>query len=132
MNFGLNSKTFITDAQQQYVPTKTTSKRSNQPWFNHECKHEVCKKVRRYRVFKRTNLPKDWLNFQRAAKTCRLTCIKVYNTYIKQNFTDCADYGSNKKFFSFIKFKQSDIIGVPPLKNADGITHVKDKEISEL
>ncbi|MEO0688336.1 MAG: hypothetical protein AAFY76_25560 [Cyanobacteria bacterium J06649_11] len=25
----------IIDAQQQYVPTKTTSKRFNQPWFNY-------------------------------------------------------------------------------------------------
>ena len=88
-------KNIITDSQQQYVPTKTTSKRFNQPWFNHECK--VCKKVRRYRVFKRTNLPKDWLNFQQEAKTCRLICKKVYNTYIKQNFTECDDYRSNKK-----------------------------------
>ena len=90
-------KNIITDSEQQYVPTKTTSKRFNQPWFNHECK--VRKKVRRYRVFKRTNLPKDWLNFQQEAKTCRLTCNKVYNTYIKQNFAECDDYGSNKKFF---------------------------------
>ena len=57
---------------------------------------------------------------------------KVYNPYIKQNFTECDDYGSNKKFFSFIKSKRSDIVGVPPLKDADGITHVKDKEIWEL
>ena len=44
----LKLKNIITDTQQQYVPTKTTFKRSNQPWFNHECKHEVRKKVRRY------------------------------------------------------------------------------------
>ena len=69
-------KNIINDAQQQSVPTKTIPKRFNQPWFNHECKREVRKKIRCYRVFKRTNLPKDWLNFQQAVKTCRLTCLQ--------------------------------------------------------
>lgn len=37
-----------------------------------------------------------------------------------------------QEFFSVIKSKQSDIVGVPPLKDSDGVTNVKDKEILEL
>ena len=47
-------KNIITNSQQQYVPTKTTSKRFNQPWFNHECKRKVRKKVMPYHVLKHT------------------------------------------------------------------------------
>ena len=50
--------------QDKYVPTRITSKRYSQPWFNRDCKRIIRKKIRRYRVFKRTKLDKDWIRYK--------------------------------------------------------------------
>ena len=65
------------------------------------------KNVRRYRVFKRTKKQEDWQNFQKAVRNARSTCNNVYNTYVKQNFTENDD---NKKIINSIPLsKQKDL-----------------------
>ena len=112
-------KQIILNAQDKHVPTKTTSQRFNQPWFNVVCKKAIRKKSRRYRVYKRTKLDQDWKRYQQAAKFARKTCQNVYNTYIKENI--CDDKKNSKKFFSFVKSKRTDICGVSPLLDENNI-----------
>ena len=119
-------------AQEKHVPTKMTSKRFNQPWFTQECKRTIRKKIRRYKVFKQTKRQSDWQIFQEASKSARKTCNNAYHTYIKQNFCDNPNKENNKKFYSFIKAKRSDTIGVSPLVDPTGVTQIDDKKISEL
>ena len=84
-------KNVIRIAQKHHIPTKITSKRFSQPWFNQACKRVVRKKVRRNRVFKRTKKQEDWQNFQEAARNARSTCNNAYKTYVKQDFTENDD-----------------------------------------
>jgi len=125
-----NFKSIIVKAQEKHVPTKNTSKRYNQPWFNQDCKKAVRKKVRRYRVFKRTKLDKDWSNYKQAAKAAQKTCRDTYNNYIKDNIIE--DKGHSKKFFSFIKSKRTDICGVSPLVDNNNVTHTNEEKLAEI
>ena len=125
-------KKVLLNAQEQHVPTKMSSKRFSQPWFNQACKRAVRKKVRRYRVFKRTKNHNDWIKFQEEAKKARKTCNENYNAYVKRNFTENDDDKNSKKFYSFIKAKRSDIVGVSPLIDSDGVTQCDDNIISEI
>ena len=128
-NLWLHFKDILLNAQNKNVPTKMTSTRYSQPWFNRECKRAVRKRVRRHRVYKRTNLDKDWEKYQAAAKAARKTCNDAYNTYIKNNVINEKKKNS-KQFFSFIKSKRTNIVGVSPLIDND-IMQTKDIDIAE-
>jgi len=39
-------------------------KKIQSAWFNQDCKRMVGKKIQRYRIFKRTQLEKDWLKYK--------------------------------------------------------------------
>jgi len=123
-------KQIVSKAQEKHVPTKTTSKRFNQPWFNLVCKRAVRKKKSRYRVYKRTHSDRDWSRYQDAAKNARKTCQRVYNDYIKEDI--CKEKGHSKKFFTFIKSKRTNICGVSPLVDSKGIIHTKEEKLAEL
>ena len=114
-------------ALQQHVPSKVTSKRFNQPWFNQECRRAVRMKIRRYRVYKRHKLKGDWIKFQEAAKQCRKVCNAT-----KTNFITTSIDGNKKKLFKFIKSKRRDISGVSPLLDKQGVVQTSDERISEL
>ena len=66
-----------------------------------------------------------------AVSNARPTCNKAQNIYVKQNFTENDGSKKNKKFYSFIKAKRSDILGVSPLVDS-GVTRINDKKLSEL
>ena len=113
-------------AQKHHTPTKITSKRFSQPWLNQECKWAVQKKVRQYWVFKQTKKQEE------AARNARSTCNNAYNTYVKQNFTENDDSKKTKKLYSFIKAKRSDIVGVSPLVDSEGVTHINEMKWNEM
>ena len=101
-------KDVLLTAQDAHVPTKMTSSRYTQPWFNNDCKRATRKKKRRYRVYKRTKLDKDYDKYIRAEKEARKTCDNAYNNYIQDNIL--SDKKNTKKFFSFIKAKKTIIV----------------------
>ena len=51
---------------------------------------------------------------------------------MKQNFIENNDSKKNKKFYSFIKAKRSDIGGVSRVVDSEGVTYINDKKLSEL
>ena len=129
-NLWTSFKSILLAAQDKHVPSKLTSTRYSQPWFNRICKQAVRKKTRRYRVFKRTKLDKDWERYKQSAKTARKTCSDAYNNFIRDNVSENGDK-NKKRFFSFVKSKKSDITGATPLDDGD-TTYTKDEDIAEL
>ena len=118
-------KTILNNARDTHVPSKYTSTRYSQPWFNINCKRAVRKKARRFRVYKRTNLPKDYEKYKIAQKEARLKCREAYHKFIKENVLE--NDGKSKKLSSLIKSKKSDVIGVSPLQDK-GTIHTDDKD----
>eukprot|EP00111_Clytia_hemisphaerica_P014427 TCONS_00042481-protein len=83
-----NFRLILDNARDKHVPSKFTSTRYSQPWFNTDCKRAVKKKKRRYRVYKRTKLEKDREKYKSAEKEARTKCKEAYNNYIKENILD--------------------------------------------
>ena len=47
---------------------------------------------------------------------------------MKQDFTENDDSKKSKKFYSFIKAKRSDIVGVSLLVDLEDVTYISDKK----
>ena len=98
---------------EECVPSKLSSSRYNQPWFNSSTKRATRRKARAYRKARRTNRERDWLRFRRLKKESQRQCRSSYNKYIYDIVH--SDPGvRNKKLGALIKSKRTDQMGVAP------------------
>ena len=103
----------------KYVPKKTSSTRYSQPWINNKIKKLSRKKQKAYKK------AKDSVEYKLLKKQCQREKRRAYNQYVNDIF--CDSYKSNpKKFWSYIKSKRCESVGVSPLKQ-NGITHINAK-----
>ena len=118
---------FVSNTQDKYVPSKTSSVRYSQSWFTSHCKKLVRKKKKLYQKAKKSKLSIDWDKYRSAATVSRKACHHAYNEVIK----NCLYENNNsnpKRLYSYIKNKQVDNFGVGPLKdNGKVYTEGKDK-----
>ena len=96
------------------VPTKMATTRFNQPWINSHIKSLARRKKRAYLQARRTKTKYDRSRYQKLKKQMQHDCRAVYNDYVCNMISD-DDSGNSKKFWSFIKSKRCDSIGVSPL-----------------
>ena len=126
----LKFKEIITTAQENHVPSKTSSKRYTQRWFNRSYRRIVQKKQRLFYKYKRTKEPWDWNKYREAAKKARNTCKSAYNNFVNKNFS--SEHKTNpKKFFSYIKSKKQDNIRITSLRS-NGDTFTADNDIARI
>ena len=103
----------------EFVPTKLTSARFSQPWVTRTCKQHSRRKQRAYNRAKRTRSQNDWNIFKTLTKKSRKECKRAYNNYLRDCI--CQDFKNNpKRFFSFIKSRKCENIGVSPLRDNKG------------
>ena len=104
------------------VPSKFSSTRFNQPWFNTSTKRILRRKSRAFRKARRTNKDRDWNRFRRLKKEAQLTCRKAYNKFTYDILHSDPGCKRNKKLGALIKSKRCDNTGVAPLKEG-GFLH---------
>ena len=104
------------------VPSKLSSTRVNQPWFNSETKRILRRKSRSFQKARRTNKARDWNRFKRLKKEAQKVCRNTYNRYIHDIIHSEPADGRNKKLGALVKAKRSDQMGVAPLKEG-GFLH---------
>ena len=104
--------TTITDSAMSKVPYKQTSTRYNVPWINRECKRLSQRKKRAYRRAKQTNMNSDWERFRVLRKKAKKEYKSAYNSHVN----DAIMSDNPKRFYSYIKNKKQDSIGVSTLK----------------
>jgi len=127
-----NFKGILLNAQTNNVPTKLTSTRYNQPWFNRDCKIAIRRKNRKHKIYKNSNIEADQMKYKKAAKEARIQCNKARNEYIKHTLYEEKPAQKNKKLFTYIKHKRTDITGVSPLLDHKSIIQTDDKELAEI
>ena len=107
----------------KHVPAKVATSRYNQPWITTKSKQLTRRKTRSYNQQK--GKPKNSQEHQRYVKLKRSVekeCKNAHNNYLKDVVSP--DSGnSTKKFWSYVKSKKNDNIGVAPLKDNLGILH---------
>ena len=99
------------------VPSKYSSTRSNQPWFNTATKRVLRRKSRAFKKARRTNKERDWRRFQRLKKEAQLTCRRAYYKFTYDVIHSDPASRRNKKLGTLIKSKRLDNLGVAPLKD---------------
>ena len=99
------------------VPSKHSSTRSNQPWFNTATKRVLRRKSRAFKKARRTNKERDWRRFQRLKKEAQLTCRRAYYKFTYDVIHSDPASRRNKKLGALIKSKRLDNLGVAPLKD---------------
>ena len=110
----INAST-IKQLQEKFVPNRMSSSLYSQPWFNRECKKHVRRKKRLYNKARKTGLDVDWFRFKDAAARSRKTCKKAYNNFISSSVAS-NNKSDSKRFFSFIKSKRNENVGISPLR----------------
>lgn len=116
----------IVETSIKLVPSKLTSTRFSQPWVTRTCKRLSRKKKRAYNRARRTRFQGDWDIFKAITKESRSVYKQAYNKYVRDCI--CPDIKNNpKRFFSFIKSRKCENIGVAPLRDNNGKVHIDDK-----
>ena len=104
----------------QFIPEKTIREKHHLPWINHTIKKLLKRKKRRYDKAKRTQNNKHWEAYKRLQQECRNAIKSAHEQYLQGLFEE--DSGKpSKKFWRTIKSRRKDNIGVPPLRDRNGI-----------
>ena len=100
-----------------HVPSKLSTTRFNQPWFNSSVKRMTRRKKRAFKKARRTKKDRDWLRYRRLKKATQQTCRQAYSNYINDMLS--SDPGGNKKLGALVKSKRRDQSGVSHLKDGN-------------
>ena len=124
-------KSSIQEIIEKRVPTKMTSARHSFPWMNGSIKRAIRRKQRAYRKFSRTNAKRDrdryrWLQQQVQWETRRANR-QYMQDIVSESYTD-----KPKRFWSYVKSKGQESIGVAPLKNKDGFLQSDNQSKAEI
>ena len=69
--------------------------------------------------------------YQEKKKKCNQVCKDAYNSYLCNMF-DPAQDSNNKRFWSYIKSKKADNIGIAPLQSQSGVIRSDSKSKAEI
>ena len=112
-------KSSIQEIIEKRVPTKMTSARHSHPWMNGPIKRTIRRKQRAYRKSKQTHSKRDRDRYKRLQQQVQWETRKAHRQYmqdiVSESYTD-----KPKRFWSYVKSKGHELIGVAPLKNNDG------------
>ncbi|XP_048575386.1 uncharacterized protein LOC5499458 [Nematostella vectensis] len=97
------------------VPTKKSGSWNNSPWMTRDLKTSLRKKKRLYNNYKKSGKACDKEKYRKFQKLFKIKMKKAQDEYIADTLnSDLKE--KPKKFWSYIKSKRQDQVGVPPLK----------------
>lgn len=102
----------------------------SQPWFTSDCKKLVRNKKKLYQKVRKGKLGIDCAEYRNAVIQSRKTWWHAYNTFVRNYLNENSNFKS-KCFYSYIKSKQIDTIGVSPLKS-NGSVYIDSKDKARI
>jgi hypothetical protein len=102
---------------EDHVPSKFSSVRYSQPWFNSTTKRACRRKTRAFKKALKTNRARDWRRFRKLKKEAQFKCRYAYNQYVSDIIS--SEPGGNKRLGAIIKAKRCDQTGIAPLKEGN-------------
>ena len=105
-------KSILNNLFNDYVPHRTIKCRHNLPWITNEIKRSMIKRDRLFHRARKSNSNIDWANFRNFVAKSIISSHKIYiNNIIGSNLVEYPNC-----FWSYVKLKRTDNIGVPTLK----------------
>ena len=108
-------KSILNNILNDYVPYRTTKSRHNLPWITNEIKHSMRKRDRLFHRARKSNSNIDWENFRKFRNSVAKSIISSHKNYVN-NIIGSNLVENPKCFWSYVKLKRTDNIGVPTLK----------------
>ncbi|KXJ16368.1 RNA-directed DNA polymerase from mobile element jockey [Exaiptasia diaphana] len=109
-------KTGLLKILEERVPCKRLGSWNDTPWITKNLKKSLKKKKRLYNIYKRSGLESDKKIYRDFQKSLKSKLSKSQDEYIAKTL-DSDLRERPKKFWSYIKSKRQDQVGIPPLKN---------------
>ena len=116
--------------QEKCIPSKLTSTKFHQPWINRRIKRISRRKRKWYNIQKRTKCYKAKQIYEELKKESRRACQTAHNDYLNNMFAE--DQNGNKKFWSYIKSKRKEAVGISMLRNENGVAVTSNKEMANI
>ena len=108
-------KSIINNLLNDYIPYKTTKSRHNLPWKTNEIKRSIRKRDRLFLRTRKSNSNTNWSNCRKFLNSVAKSTILSHKNYIN-NIIGSNLVQNPKYFWSYVKLKRTDKIGVPTLK----------------
>ena len=109
------TKSIINNLLNDYVPYKTTKSKHNLPWITNEIKRSMRKRERLFLRTMKSNSKTDWSNLRKFCNSVAKSIILSHRNYVN-NIIGSNLVENPKCFWSYVKQKRTDNIGVPTLK----------------
>ena len=125
----------IKSIQDRCVPSKIASVRFHQPWITTDIKRLSRSKRKAFRKAKLTNRPSDWDRYKDIKKKTRQLSKHTYHQFLNDLMTEESGEHPqiyNKRFWSYIKSRLSENIGISTLKDRFGNSVTDSKSKSSL
>ena len=113
-------KTRLLELMTDHIPSKLTSSKVHQPWISTETKRLLRRKRSIYKKFKNTPSPRNKDIYSNIKRECQRECRRAYSGYV-ENLVN--EENNNKKFWSFIKNKRTENVGIADLISGNKILH---------
>ena len=108
-------KSILSILLNDYVPYRTAKFRHNLPWITNEIKRSMRKRDRLFLRARKSNSNTDWSNFRKFMNSVAKSIASSHKNYI--NIIIGSNLVENSKcFWSYVKLRRTDKIGVPTLK----------------
>ena len=104
-------KSILNNLLNDYVPYRTTKSRHNLLWITNEIKRSMRKRDRLFHRARKSNSNIDWANFRKFRNSVAKSIISSHRNYINFFIVE-----NPKCFWSYVKLKRTDNIGVPTIK----------------
>ena len=124
-------KNALATAIERHVPSRNTKSIRDLPWINKPIKQVLRRKDRLYKKARQTKNPTDWAAYCKVRQHSQKLMRTAHDTYITDVIgASLLDGGNQKKFWSYVKLNRTENIGVPILKDQEGL-HITDQAKAE-
>ncbi|KAK3107538.1 hypothetical protein FSP39_016928 [Pinctada imbricata] len=96
-----------------HIPSRTSRRRKSPPWLNHSLRKMSRRKTRLHTQAKKT---RKWENYRHFQRECKRAYRRAEWSYVNNTIQEGLLNNNSKPFWSYVKSKQQDNIGVSPLK----------------
>ena len=103
-------KSILNNLLNDYVPYRATKSRHNLPWITNEIKRSMRKRDRLFLRVRKSNSNTDRSNFRKFRNSVAKSIISSHKNYF------CNVVKNPKCFWSYVRLKRTENIGVPTLK----------------
>lgn len=124
-------KTKITEIITKRVPSKLTCSKYTNPWMNSTIKRTIRRKQKAFKKARKSNSKRDRDRYKRLQKEVQWHTRRANRQYMQDIISDSSP-DNKKKFYSYIKSKGQEMVGVAPLKNIAGFIRSDSKSKASI